>query len=70
MEGTLDQSKVDEAVNNALIGNAAEVAQQIKDKYHPEDRLMLWFDFSCHDNEAIKRSMSCFMKHVAPALKN
>lgn len=70
MEGTLDSKKVDEAVHNALIGTPDELAEQIKNKYHPEDRLMLWFDFNNHDNEAIKRNMRSFMTEVVPRLMN
>jgi alkanesulfonate monooxygenase SsuD/methylene tetrahydromethanopterin reductase-like flavin-dependent oxidoreductase (luciferase family) len=68
MEGTLDQKKVDQAVENTLAGSPDDLAAAINAKYHPEDRLMLWFDFNTHDNAAIKRSMSTFMKHVAPQL--
>jgi len=68
MEGTLDQKKVDQAVGNTLAGSPEVVAQQIRDKYHPEDRLMLWFDFNNHDNEGIKQSMRAFMEQVTPFL--
>lgn len=66
MEGTLDQKKVDQAVSNTLAGDAKSLADQIRAKYHPDDRLMLWFDFNNHDNEAVKRSMIDFMEKVAP----
>lgn len=69
MEGTLDPEKVKKAVGNAIYGNSAQVAQQIKEKYHPEDRLMLWFDFNNHDNLDIKKSMTIFMKKVVPLLE-
>ena len=39
LEGTLDPSKVEKAADNALIGNPTEVAQQIRDRFHPDDRL-------------------------------
>ncbi len=68
MEGTLDQKKVDQAVANTLAGSPADLAQVIRAKYHPDDRLMLWFDFNCHDNEWIKKSMRDFMAFVAPRL--
>lgn len=68
MEGTLDPDKVAKAVGNALVGNPQEVAAQIKEKYHPEDRLMLWFDFNNHDNEAVKKMMKVFMEQVRPTL--
>ena len=31
--------------NNALIGNVEEVAQQMVERFHPDDRIMAWFDF-------------------------
>ncbi len=68
MEGTLDPQKVEQAVGNSLYGDVAMVTEQIQQKYHPEDRLMLWFDFNNHDNEAIKWSMREFMDKVAPQL--
>lgn len=68
MEGTLDQKKVDQAVSNTLAGNADDLSAQIRAKYHPDDRLMLWFDFNNHDNAAVKRSMTEFMVKVAPQL--
>jgi hypothetical protein len=68
MEGTLDPKKVSEAVENTIAGNPAEVLQKIKLKYHPQDRLMTWFDFNTHDNEGIKKSMRLFIEKVAPEL--
>lgn len=68
MEGTLDQKKVDQAVSNTLAGSPETLADQIRAKYHPEDRLMLWFDFNNHDNDDVKRSMRVFMEQVAPLL--
>lgn len=69
MEGTLDNSKVEQAVGNALLGSPEDLVEQIKEKYHPEDRLMLWFDFNNHDNEAIQASMKSFATKVIPALQ-
>tara|TARA_B100000700_G_C14994795_1_gene833237 strand:- start:149 stop:1363 length:1215 start_codon:yes stop_codon:yes gene_type:complete len=66
LEGTLDPNKVAKAANNAVIGNAKEVAAQIKERFHPEDRLMLWFDFFRHDSERICRDMRAFMDVVVP----
>lgn len=60
VEGTLDPRKVAEAVENAVYGNPEDVAQQLRAKYHPEDRLMLWFDFNNHDNRGIQASMEAF----------
>lgn len=68
MEGTIDQSKVRDAVANTLAGDPKELARQIREKYHKDDRLMLWFDFNNHDNEQIKNSMRVFYEQVAPSL--
>tara|TARA_B100000029_G_C17524106_1_gene941022 strand:+ start:331 stop:1560 length:1230 start_codon:yes stop_codon:yes gene_type:complete len=65
LEGTIDPSKVVKAANNAVIGNVEEVAAQIKERFHPNDRLMLWFDFFRHDSERVQRDMTAFMNKVA-----
>ena len=66
LEGTLDPAKVSKAANNAVIGNATEVAAQIRERFHPDDRLMLWFDFFRHDSARICRDMRAFMDKVVP----
>lgn len=66
LEGTLDPKKTESASDNAVIGTADEVAQQITARYHPEDRLMLWFDFFNHDSARVIRNMEAFMQGVAP----
>ncbi len=68
MEGTLDPEKVQKAVGNAIYGNCEQVTRQMKEKYHPEERLMLWFDFNNHDNDDVKKSMTLFMEKVAKNL--
>ena len=68
LEGTLDPAKVQNAVDNALVGTPAAVAEEMKKRFHPDDRLMLWFDFNNHDNEDVKRGMRLFMEKVAPAV--
>jgi alkanesulfonate monooxygenase SsuD/methylene tetrahydromethanopterin reductase-like flavin-dependent oxidoreductase (luciferase family) len=69
LEGTLDPKKTGEASDNAVIGNADDVARQVAARYHPEDRLMLWFDFFNHDSARVIRNMEAFMAKVAPRLK-
>jgi len=64
LEGTLDEAKVQRATNNALVGDAAEILEQMK-RFHPEDRLMLWFDFNNHDSKRVMKNMSDFMERVA-----
>ena len=66
LEGTIDPGKVEKAVNNAVIGNPQEVATQLKLRYHPEDRIMCWFDFLNHDSERVMRDMEAFMSKVVP----
>ena len=66
LAGTIDEAKVKMAVENALVGSPKTIIQQMKTQFSPDDRLMLWFDFHNHDNDLIKKSMSDFMKEVAP----
>jgi len=69
LEGTLDPGKVERAANNALVGNAEEIAAQARDRFHPDDRLMLWFDFFNHDSDRVVRNMEAFMTEVVPRLE-
>ncbi|MAW61517.1 MAG: luciferase [Planctomycetes bacterium] len=69
LEGTIDPNKVANAADNALIGNAEEIATQIRTRFHPEDRLMLWFDFFNHDSARVVRNMRAFMERVAPQVQ-
>jgi len=69
LEGTLDEEKVRRATNNALIGDAAAIAAQMGERFHPEDRLMLWFDFNNHDSKRVMRNMSDFMEKIAPGFQ-
>tara|TARA_Y100000589_G_scaffold331743_2_gene386708 strand:- start:3925 stop:5181 length:1257 start_codon:yes stop_codon:yes gene_type:complete len=66
LEGTIDPGKVEKAVNNAVIGNPEEVAIQLKQRYHPDDRIMCWFDFFNHDSDRVMRDMEAFMTKVVP----
>lgn len=69
LEGTIDPSKVENAAQNALIGNPEEIAQQIVERFHPEDRIMAWFDFFNHDSERVCRDMTAYMQQVAPRVE-
>ncbi len=66
VEGTLDPKKVSEAVDNAIVGEPREVADQMNKRFNADDRLMLWFDFNNHDSDAVKKSMRLFMEKSAP----
>ena len=66
LEGTIDPGKVEKAVDNAVIGNVEEVAQQLMERFHPDDRIMCWFDFSITTMRRVKRNMEAFMTKVVP----
>jgi hypothetical protein len=65
LEGTLDEEKVRRATDNALVGNAEMIAKQVAERFDPEDRLMLWFDFNNHDSKRVMKNMDDFMTKVA-----
>ncbi len=69
LEGTLDEEKVRNATNNALVGDAPAIIEQARGRFHPEDRLMLWFDFNNHDSKRVMKNMRDFMMRVVPALR-
>jgi len=66
LEGTLDEEKVRRATNNALVGDAATIAAQMRERFDPADRLMLWFDFNNHDSKRVMKNMNDFMTTIAP----
>ena len=66
LEGTLDEEKVRRATNNALVGDPETIAAQMQERFDPEDRLMLWFDFNNHDSKRVMKNMSDFMTKIAP----
>lgn len=68
LEGTLDDEKVRRATNNALIGDAETIARQVRERFNPDDRLMLWFDFNNHNSKRVMKNMEDFMTKVAPTL--
>ena len=70
LEGTLDPTKVERATNNAVVGNAQDVARQLSERFHPQDRLMLWFDFFNHDSDRVIRNMRMFQERVVPLLES
>ena len=69
LEGTIDPDKVSKAANNALIGNVEEVAKQMVGRFHPEDRIMAWFDFFNHDSARVCRNMTAYMEQVVPRVE-
>jgi alkanesulfonate monooxygenase SsuD/methylene tetrahydromethanopterin reductase-like flavin-dependent oxidoreductase (luciferase family) len=69
LEGTLDEEKVRRATNNALVGDAAAITKQMGERFHPDDRLMLWFDFNNHDSQRVMANMEAFLTRVAPQFR-
>ena len=69
LEGTLDPKRVEGAADNALVGDVEDVAEQILERFHPEERLMLWFDFFNHDAARIAADMEAFMTGVKPRIE-
>jgi hypothetical protein len=68
MEGTVDEDKVRKGMSNAVYGSPATVAAQIAERFHPEDRLMTWFDFNARDEQVVIRRMRDFARHVRPLM--
>lgn len=68
LDGTLDPKKVENAADNALIGDAEQVARQAVERFHRDDCLMLWFDFFNHDSERVIRNQQAWMDKVAPRI--
>jgi hypothetical protein len=71
LEGTLDPAKVNNCRRQrAHRRRRMTVAEQIVARFHPEDRLMLWFDFFNHDCDARHRRASrTFIDEVVPRLR-
>ena len=69
LEGTIDPMKVSKAADNSVIGNVEEIAQQIAERFHPEDCVMAWFDFFNHDSPRVIRNMEAFMNKVVPRVE-
>ncbi|MGE0615740.1 MAG: LLM class flavin-dependent oxidoreductase [Bacteriovoracia bacterium] len=65
MEGTLDPARVKSAVGNALAGNPRTIIEQMRARFNPGDRVMLWFDFNNHDNAQILHRMRVFQEQIA-----
>ena len=66
LEGTIDPSKIEHATDNAVIGGIDTVSEQILERFHPDDRIMCWFDFFNHDSARVMRNMTAFINKVVP----
>ena len=69
LQGTLDPSKVANATSNALVGSPEVIAKAIVERFDPNEKLMLWFDFFNHDSTYVCSMMDAFMKKVAPKVE-
>jgi alkanesulfonate monooxygenase SsuD/methylene tetrahydromethanopterin reductase-like flavin-dependent oxidoreductase (luciferase family) len=70
MEGTVDQAKVESGMENAVYGSPARVIRMLKERFHPEDCLMTWFDFNTNDADLVIHRMRTFMETVAPHIQS
>lgn len=69
MRGTAQVPDKSVLLSRALVGDATEIREQLAPGasrgFHPEDRLMLWFEFNQLSGEDIERQMKYFMREVA-----
>jgi alkanesulfonate monooxygenase SsuD/methylene tetrahydromethanopterin reductase-like flavin-dependent oxidoreductase (luciferase family) len=72
MRGTAMVPDKEVLLSRALVGDPSEIREQIgpggSRSFHPEDRLMLWFEFNQLDNQEILRQMKLFWEEVAPKI--
>ena len=69
MDGTVDPGKLQQGMANAVYGNPEDVARQLHERFHPDDTLMLWFDFNDHNTHRVEQMMVEFDQHVTPRLR-
>lgn len=69
MDGTVDPQRLREGMGNAVYGNPDDVAQQLHQRFDPDDTLMLWFDFNDHDSARVEQMMVDFHEQVVPRLR-
>lgn len=70
MDGTVDEAKVASSADNALVGAPEDIADQIVERFHPQDRLMLWFDFFAEHPSQVTTAMTDFTEQVVPLLRS
>lgn len=72
MRGTAQVPDKQVLLERALVGDAAQLREQLAPGaphgFHPEDRLMLWFEFNQQDGAEIEQQMRYFFEHVAEQL--
>ncbi|MBC8368484.1 MAG: hypothetical protein H8E25_00650 [Planctomycetes bacterium] len=52
------------------MGFRAQVLEQLIERFPPQDRLMLWFDFYNHDSARVMRNMRAFAEKIIPQVNN
>jgi alkanesulfonate monooxygenase SsuD/methylene tetrahydromethanopterin reductase-like flavin-dependent oxidoreductase (luciferase family) len=72
MRGTAAVPDKDVLLERALVGDATELRERLapggRHGFHPEDRLMLWFEFNQLDGAAIEAQMRYFFEQVVGKL--
>lgn len=73
MRGTVKMPPREALMARALIGEPAQMIEQLSPDsghgFHPDDRLMLWFEFNQSCGEAIAAQMRLFADKVMPVVK-
>lgn len=73
MRGTVSIPRKEDLLARVLVGDAAEVREQLAPGnlrgFHPEDRLMLWFEFA-QAHEDVVSEMRYFAEEVMPHLSS
>jgi alkanesulfonate monooxygenase SsuD/methylene tetrahydromethanopterin reductase-like flavin-dependent oxidoreductase (luciferase family) len=70
LSGTIDPAKVASSADNSLFGAPEDIAEQIVTRFHPQDRLMLWFDFFAENLDDVTTAMAAFIDQVVPLLRD
>jgi alkanesulfonate monooxygenase SsuD/methylene tetrahydromethanopterin reductase-like flavin-dependent oxidoreductase (luciferase family) len=70
LSGTVDPAKVTSSADNSLVGAPEDIADQIVARFHPQDRLMLWFDFFADSSDDVTTAMADFTNQVVPLLRD
>lgn len=68
MKGTAKVPDKEVLLRRALVGDASEIREQLSPQnprgFHPDDRLMLWFEFNQLDHESIRNQMIYFFENI------
>jgi len=73
MRGTVATPAKAVLLERALIGSPKEILEQLAPGhpcgFHPDDRLMLWFEFNQTSHDEIVQAMRLFAEQVMPFIK-